>query len=447
MRSSLGISTGASGVCAALVTTDESGTRSVEYRTISTDSGTDIGSLALSAIGLMTTQIPDRRIEPDAIAVAYRTDGEAAAVRAAARNQRRSIRLVPEVDAALEYLRSTGLVDRYGHIALADLGASGLTVTIVDPADGTISVRDRVADIDRDTASDHDTARTASRTAEFVHHVAKRSLRTPEAVVLVGGGANTPGPAAALGDTVGTLPVLVVDEPEAATAKGAALLAGSAEHHRFPVVTGTGSRVSAAAIGAFAIGALILGYCVTEMIPNAPENFSPAGSLVDTPEVVTELPPAPEPPAPAPGNTYVPTGDPSPTSTWQAPNGQWPPTTYSYPTTTEPRPTTDTTPTSTSPTPPPSTPPPTTGIPSPTTTTKDPLPWIPPKWPERPTWLPEFAPHNGFATPDAPTPDAPTPDAPAPDVPATPVRPDAGSAEIRPESGSPTPTVPDSSPR
>ncbi|WP_305092320.1 exopolyphosphatase [Prescottella sp. R16] len=454
MRSSLGISTGASGVCAALVTTDETGTQSVEYRTMSADLGThsDIGGLALSAIGLMTTQVPDSRVEPESIAVAYRTDTEAAAVRAAAKNQRRVIRLVPEIDATLEYLRDTGLVDRYGHIALADLGASGLTVTVVDPADGTVSVRERTTGIGGDTASEHTVSRIASRAAAFVRSTTERSLRAPEALVLVGGGANTPGLAAALDAAVGTVPVVTVDEPEAATAKGAALLAGSTEHQHFPAVTGSRSRMSAAVIGSLAIGALLLGYGVKEMIPSVPENFSPTGSLVDTPEVVTELPPPPQSPGPEPERTYIPTGDPSPTSSWQPPNGQWPPTTYHYPTTTYSYPTT-TEPTTTTPSTEPSTtttPSPTgsTESPAPSSTTKNPLPWIPPKWPELPTWLPEMPPHNGFATPDAPTPEPAPPSAPTDTTPgAEPAPADTGSAEVRKKPDSPTPAVPDSSPR
>ncbi len=235
MRNSLGISTGAAGVCSALVSSDDTGVQDVEYRTISADLGTqtDPGDLALSAIGLMTTQVPDRRIEPDAIAVAYRTESQAAAVRSAAKSQKRAIRLVPETAATLTYLRSTGLVAQYGIIALVDLGASGLTVTIVDQADGTVFFRDRTAAVSADAAA-HETADEAgSRAAEFVAEAFAQALQRPEALVLVGGGGRIPGIASALESTFDAA-TIAVPEPEAATAKGAALLAGSPNARSFP---------------------------------------------------------------------------------------------------------------------------------------------------------------------------------------------------------------------
>ncbi|NKR46501.1 hypothetical protein GS506_17545 [Rhodococcus hoagii] len=232
-----------SGVCSALVSSDDTGVQDVEYRTISADLGTqtDPGDLALSAIGLMTTQVPDRRIEPDAIAVAYRTESQAAAVRSAAKSQKRAIRLVPETAATLTYLRSTGLVAQYGIIALVDLGASGLTVTIVDQADGTVFFRDRTAAVSADAAAHEMADEAGSRAAEFVAEAFAQALQRPEALVLVGGGGRIPGIASALESTFDAA-TIAVPEPEAATAKGAALLAGSPERQKFPLVTGSGGR-------------------------------------------------------------------------------------------------------------------------------------------------------------------------------------------------------------
>ncbi|WP_430333713.1 exopolyphosphatase [Rhodococcus sp. ACT016] len=382
MRNSLGISAGSAGVCGALVTTDDAGSQSVEYRTISADLDrhADLGDLALSAIGLMTTQVPDRRIEPDAIAVAYRTDRQAAAVRSAAKTQRQAIRLVPETVATLAYLRSTGLVDRYDCIALADLGASGLTVTVVDPADDTVTFRDRTSHVRGDGGADG-TARIGSRVATFVADTMSRSDREPAAVVLVGGGGNIPDIGETL-DAAFDCAVIVVPEPEAATAKGAALLAGSNARQQFPVVTGSGSRVSAPLIAAFVLGALIIGYGVQQMIPQSAENYSPANSLVETPSVSpTSTIDTAEPTIVHPDETRIPSVDPTPTSTFPVfpPTSELPEATT---TTTSPSPTP--TPTTTSPTP-------TSTTPETPETTKQPRPWIPPRWPEKPSWLPEDA--------------------------------------------------------
>ncbi|WP_420878860.1 exopolyphosphatase [Rhodococcus sp. (in: high G+C Gram-positive bacteria)] len=472
MRNSLGISTGAAGVCSALVSSDDTGVQDVEYRTISADLGTqtDPGDLALSAIGLMTTQVPDRRIEPDAIAVAYRTESQAAAVRSAAKSQKRAIRLVPETAATLTYLRSTGLVAQYGIIALVDLGASGLTVTIVDQADGTVFFRDRTATVSADAAADETADDAGSRVAEFVAEAFAQALQRPEALVLVGGGGRIPGIASALETTFdGT--TIEVAEPEAATAKGAALLAGSAERQKFPLVTGSGGRVSGALVAAVVVGGLMLGYGVKEMVPQSEENYSPTGSqVIETPTTVPYQPP------PSPQETWLPTNDPRPTTTVPVPQPPLsvPVPTYDYST---PEPSTsyptfeETPPTTSEPSPEPTTTPSTT-TPPPTTTTPPPedLPWIPPKWPELPTWLPEIPsisppdtevpptteppetsgpaetpeqnPESGPATGSSDTAAPPTTTAaPAPEAPI------AAVPRITPESGSPTPEVPDSSPR
>ncbi|MDH6279207.1 exopolyphosphatase [Prescottella agglutinans] len=378
MRNSLGISVGSAGVCSALVTTDDAGSQSVEYRTISADldSHSDVGDLALSAIGLMTTQVPDRRIEPDAIAVAYRTDRQAAAVRSAAKTQRQAIRLVPETLATLAYLRSTGLVDRYDCIALADLGASGLTVTIVDPADGTVSFCDRTSRVRGETATSGPTNGIGSRVAKFVTDSISHADRRPAAVVVVGGGGNIPDVGKGL-DAAFDCAVIVVPEPEAATAKGVALLAGSNARQQFPVVTGSGSRLSAPLIAAFVLGALVIGYGVQQMIPDSAENFSPAGSLVETPGESATSTVDPIPSLVQPEQTGIPSVDPTPTPTVPATAAPAPSSTFE---------TTTPTVTTTSPTPTP-----TSTTPEPTETPKQTRPWIPPRWPEEPSWLPEDA--------------------------------------------------------
>ncbi|WP_433606496.1 exopolyphosphatase [Prescottella agglutinans] len=458
MRNSLGISTGSAGVCSALVTTDDAGSQTVEYRTISADldSHADVGDLALSAIGLMTTQVPDCRIEPDAIAVAYRTDRQAAAVRSAARTQRKAIRLVPEAHATLAYLRSTGLVDRYDCIALADLGASGLTVTVVDPADGTVTFCDRTSRVRAETAPSGFAAGIGSRVAKFVADSISHSERQPAAVVLVGGGGNIPDVGKGL-DTAFDCAVIVVPEPEAATAKGAALLAGSNARQQFPVVTGSRGRLSAPLIAAFVLGALIIGYGVQQMIPKSAENYSPAGSLVETPSEAPTSTDHPTSTVVQPEETGIPSVDPTPTSTVPVPAAEMPSSTSE---------TTAPTVTTTTPVPPT----PTSTTPEPPKTTKQTRPWIPPQWPEEPSWLPDNATPPrlpsfevpGFSPPDFDDDhdhdDRPqgqpgmapgfAPPRPPDSVPGFGGRqlPERRSA-ISPEPGSPTPEVPDSSPR
>ncbi|RVW05131.1 exopolyphosphatase [Rhodococcus xishaensis] len=413
MRSALGVSAGAAGVCGALLTTDDAGNSSVEYRTIPADLGalTDLGDLALSAIGLMTTQVPNQRIEPDAIAVAYRTQWQAAALRSAAKNQRRPIRLVPEIVATLTYLQSTGLVEQYDSVAVADLGASGLTVTVLDPASGAVEVRDRTSAVNGDVTSGEPADRIGARVADFVVAAAGRARNKPEAVVLVGGGGNVPEVGAAL-EAQFDGATIVIDEPQAATAKGAALLAGSDSRQEFPVVAGSGRRVSAAVVGAFVVGTLILGYGVKEMIPeSADDYYSPAGNLVETIDPTTDQPAAsPVEGTPSPGPASPPT--------LPVPVNQVP--TYTDPT---PSPTT-------SQPVPPATPEPTSPA-APTTTT---LPWIPPQWPELPTWLPGLVPDTRLANDDQ-------------RAQQTELAPPAVGSAVSLEPGSPKPEVPDPLPR
>lgn len=440
MRNSLGISTGAAGVCSALVASDDNGIRDIEYRTICADRGshTDPGDLAISAIELMTTQVPDRRIEPDAIVVAYRTETQAAAVRSAAKTQKRAIRLVPEATAALTYLWSTGLVAQYRSIALVDLGASGLTVTVMDQNDGTVHVRDRTTEVSADAADS--TAEDARiRMTEFVSEVFSRALRKPEALVLIGGGARTPGVSTTLEDIFDGTTIEIV-EPEAATAKGAALLAGSPERQKLPLVTGSGGRVSGALIAAVVAGGLMLGYGVKEMVPTSEENYSPTGSqIVETPTTdPVEPPPVTDEPAFPSNDPYPTTAAPAPPWQSQAPTYDYgtPEPTFEEPTSTTPVPTSE--PSTTTTTPPPIT----------TTTPPEPLPWIPPKWPELPTWLPDLVP--GVPTPNPGTPPRPRPPGlqdPAPETGSTDTAETPPVPEVSPEPGSPRPEVPDSLPR
>lgn len=355
MRTSLGVSAGSEVVCSALLTSSPDGAQAFDYRTISADEANlDLGELVASAIELMTTQVrastagePAQRrigtVEPSGIAVAYRTQEQTRSIRSAAGSRRRDLQLVPEAAAALAYLQYTGEVAQFDTVAIADLGATGLTVTVIDQADGTVFASQRSTEISgnaiddaiyRNVASHRVTPasrpnrteaisriRTAkehlsshdSTTVEYAagrHHRLTRpdfeqlvapfvtaaiaftttaiesSPRRPDGLVLIGGGANIPVLAKGL-SSGSTVPVLRPTEPETVLAKGAALVADSTQPVAYPVVrmsadkpTGTFARVAGALVGAVVVIGLIVGYGVQSLgVSDGDENVSPAVTL------------------------------------------------------------------------------------------------------------------------------------------------------------------------
>ncbi len=147
MPTSLGISVGASGVGAALLVDTATGLTS-EYRRLAVDSGRhrDVGDLVFDAISLMTTQVVDQPV-PDAVTVAYRTEEQADAIRTAAERRGKLVRLVPETTALLAYLRTVGVRSEPGSVAIADMGASGTTVSVLDQGSGTVLRSARTEDV------------------------------------------------------------------------------------------------------------------------------------------------------------------------------------------------------------------------------------------------------------------------------------------------------------
>jgi hypothetical protein len=366
MRTSLGISAGAEVVCSALVSTAPNGMQSFDYRVVSADAAhSDLGDLVASSIELMTTQLPTtqppreiirpvgrfaggpRDFEPmtgqppTSVAVAYRTKEQAQIIRSATGKQR-ELRLIPEGTAALTYLRHTGLLDRYDTVAIIDLGASGLSVTVADRAEGSLLRSDRTATVSgkaiddliyqhlvdmhfarRGTRPNRGMLTNRGRAAKehlsiapavTIDHVAGRPLkltradfeeliadllrdltrfvttafarspRQPQAVAVIGGGANIP---AVLDTLTATLdvPVFTVPDPEAVTAKGAALVADSVQPSVFPVgalggdaPAGTVTKVFGTLAGAIVVVGLIVGYGVKTFSPTADDEVSPAGT-------------------------------------------------------------------------------------------------------------------------------------------------------------------------
>ncbi|MEV0293313.1 Hsp70 family protein [Nocardia sp. NPDC050710] len=365
MRTSLGISAGNEVVCSALVATAPNGAQSFDYRVVSADAAhSDLGDLVASSIELMTTQLPTsqqitydiahsigarfagaqptgRDAAPTSVAVAYRSKEQAQVIRSATGKQR-DLRLVPEGTAALTYLRHTGLLDRYETVAIVDLGASGLSVTVADQADGTILRSERTTAVSGNAIDDRiyhhlvdlhyarrgtrpnrgmltNRGRTAKEhlslsPAVTIDHVAGRPLKLtradfeelitdllretavftaaafarapkfPQAVVVIGGGANIPAVISTLCDAL-HVPVHTVDDPEAVIAKGAALVADSVQPSVFPVATlaadapvGTFTKVVGTLAGAIVVVGLVIGYGVKTFAPTAGDDVSPAGT-------------------------------------------------------------------------------------------------------------------------------------------------------------------------
>ncbi len=322
MRVGIGISAGSEVVCAALITVEADGSRTVEYRTVSADAeaNTDIGDLVTSAIDLMVSLSPS---PPDsrAIAVAYRTADQASSIRSACARSKRRAMLVSESEAAYAFLDDSGLIARYRSVALVDIGARGTTTSIIDVASGELQTDHRADDFGGDVMntlvkgliansptsskaaredslgdrgfvttryravkeylSTHDTAvvsgadesSTITRAGleelarPYVSSAAQCARRTaasapiaPEAVVLTGGGANIPLARIEYGTAL-AVPVIDVAEPDTVLAKGAAHLALNATSDDYPAV-GSNRETHSRSMGRFSgalVGAFVVG--------------------------------------------------------------------------------------------------------------------------------------------------------------------------------------------
>lgn len=383
MRTSLGISAGNEVVCSALVGTASNGAQRFDYRVVSADAAhSDLGDLVASSIELMTTQLPTTPTHevshpvgarfggaqplslepslhrpPTSVAVAYRSKEQAQAIRAATGKQR-ELRLVPEGTAALTYLKYTGLLSRYDTVAIVDLGASGLTVTVADQADGTILRTERTTAISGNAIDDliyHHLvdlhyARRGTRPnrgmltnrgraakehlsiapAVTIDHVAGQPLKLtradfeeliadllremavfaagvfarapkfPQSVTVIGGGANIPAVVSTLGEQL-DVPVDTVPDPEAVIAKGAALVADSAQPAALPLTglgadapVGTFTKVVGTLAGAIVVVGLVIGYGVKEFGAGPDNDISPVGTTssaqVPTPSATVPSP-------------------------------------------------------------------------------------------------------------------------------------------------------------
>ncbi|WP_280456900.1 FGGY-family carbohydrate kinase [Nocardia carnea] len=191
--------------------------------------------------------------------------------------------IVPDIDAVVEFAAAAGVLQDVTSLAVFDLGASGLSVTVVDVSTRQVRHTERTGDISGEyfdslireqqinsgriahppgpaglaeldalcrsakerlsagnavalpssygpvlLTQENFTAliaRAVETAARATREIIERSGRPVQAVLAVGGGVRIPLVSRALRDAV-DMPVLVPPEPETATARGAALLAG-----------------------------------------------------------------------------------------------------------------------------------------------------------------------------------------------------------------------------
>lgn len=366
MRASLGVSAGSEIVCSTLMVSTADGDQRFDYRVISADeANADLGELIASAIDLMTTQVPRETLQLSGIAVGYRDRDQTHSIRSAVGTQRRDLRLVPESAAALRYLQHTGDISHVETVGICDFGATGLTVTVLDAEDGEVLesqrteaisgnaidelvyhllarrhnigergrrpnrgmllVRGRAAKEHLSTSPvvtiDHVAGRPVELTrddlehlisgllyeaADFVGKVIANARCKPELLAVIGGSANIPAVSSVLAHQLG-ISVLAVDEPEAAIAKGAALLADSSQPLSYPVVSlaadapvGTFTKVAGTLVGVAVVVGLIVAYGVQALTSGSQEGVSPAGTTVAPPPLTSPVLPITTAPSPLP---------------------------------------------------------------------------------------------------------------------------------------------------
>ncbi|WP_460720876.1 Hsp70 family protein [Nocardia heshunensis] len=147
MSSVLGVSVGAGAVRVARpIAGDSAETPAFDVQAVPVGERR-VDELAADVIGAVLAA--DSRIS--ATAITYRDENHARSIRAElARRQFTNYELVPDVVAALEFLEYSGELQGFGTVALYDLGASGLSVTVVDTATRQVCFTERTSDISGD---------------------------------------------------------------------------------------------------------------------------------------------------------------------------------------------------------------------------------------------------------------------------------------------------------
>ncbi|ADG77576.1 putative protein OS=Tsukamurella paurometabola (strain ATCC 8368 / DSM / CCUG 35730 /CIP 100753 / JCM 10117 / KCTC 9821 / NBRC 16120 / NCIMB 702349/ NCTC 13040) OX=521096 GN=Tpau_0943 PE=4 SV=1 [Tsukamurella paurometabola] len=201
----------------------------------------------------------------DASAVAVRTRRDLFAAKLGTRGELRSAEVVREVDAVLRALDDSGVIARYAVALVADIGAGGMRVHTI--ADGAVEDTARTTGVA--VSGVEPGLGTPAAAADFVRRVIKVAAVRPEAIVLIGGGAQHATVREAIGDVAESngLEVVGVDEPEALAAIGAALLAADRLTGAVPaapsrlgsglgVLGGHSVRLTAAVLPALVVAAL-----------------------------------------------------------------------------------------------------------------------------------------------------------------------------------------------
>lgn len=323
------------------------------------------GNLLSSGFDLLASH-SDRAVDASAVAVRSRRD--LLSVRFGARGGVRAAGVVREPEAVLRALDERGTIARYGTALVADLGAGGMRVFTV--SDGAVAAERHTRTVA--AARPEGGAGTAQGAADFVRSSIARASAAPEAVVLVGSGAQLPAVREAVSDVAraaGAEPV-TVEDPEGVAATGAALLAAdrraagtapsSVVGNGIGAIGGHSVRLTAAAVPLLVLAALTgavlaAGYFTgiigpagesTEQVPTSsysdttvaePTSILRPASVTSTlPPAETSLPPTVQSPRETSQDDGV-----TPTMTTFAPPPVVPTTTRPVPTTT-PSPTTRT---------------------------------------------------------------------------------------------------------
>lgn len=280
MDSAVGISMGVSGIRAV---------RTVDGRSFSTEWFPTAGaSPDAEDVAHAIRVVVDRSDAPHSLGVAFPDPGYSAALKAALVEEYVSeVRVISEVAGTLEQLRADPEF-RYRTVALYDLGATGLEMTVADIDSGTVyaatrtsemsgevldrAVRDHLLTLDilaiprteaeehallefscevKEALSTHEATQTsdgafrlldrhmfelqimraAEHSAIALRDLADMSEIPPEVVVAVGGGARIPLLKEVLGRYL-RIPVVVPGDPELISARGAALYAARVDQQQ-----------------------------------------------------------------------------------------------------------------------------------------------------------------------------------------------------------------------
>nr|WP_296775218.1 hypothetical protein [Rhodococcus sp. (in: high G+C Gram-positive bacteria)] len=139
----VGVGAGAHGARAILTYVDSPHRAPVASRTIRRSPGQTLASTISDGVAALNSVASRLSVPVQYSAIAYRLAEDADAI--SAYRHSTASHLVPETAAQLRYLRFTGTVPVHGATVLCDVGSTGMTVSVVDLATGTIVASRRTA--------------------------------------------------------------------------------------------------------------------------------------------------------------------------------------------------------------------------------------------------------------------------------------------------------------